>query len=69
MSEFHGYSDFDNNVPAQEARVYLENLISIISYDFNYNDEDYECVSHDEMFFFDPETSTGDCKNQLFTVI
>lgn len=68
MAEFDGYSDF-NNVPAEDARIYLENLISNISDDYNAIDEEYKGISNDETFFCDPETLTEDFNDQPISIM
>ena len=69
MAEYDGYSEFKNNVPAEEARIYLENLISDISDNFDISEEDYKGISNNEVFFCDPETQIEDNIDQILTII
>jgi len=69
MAEYDGYSEFKNNVPAEEARIYLENLISDISDNFDISEEDYKGISNNEVFFCDPETQIEDNIDQPLNII
>jgi len=68
MAEFDGYSDF-NNVSAEDAIIYLNNLISNISDDYDAINEEYKGISNDEKIFCDPETLTEDVNDQPVSIM
>lgn len=60
--KYNCYSDLEYNVLAEETRIYLENLISNVSN--NYNEKEYKSISSDEKCFCDLDTLTKDFKDQ-----